>query len=114
MTIRNATRADRKLLRELREEFQDELAKPPFLHEPWDAIAADVDDTIREGVALLAEEDGDAIGYALDAVVPDTPIRGRLYDLLVLESARERRVGRSLVAQVAEQLRERGVSHLSL
>jgi ribosomal protein S18 acetylase RimI-like enzyme len=114
MTIRNATKADRKLVRELREEFQRELAKPPFLYEPWEAIAADVDDAIREGVALLAEENGEAIGYALASVVPETPIRGHLYDLFVRESARGRGVGRSLVAGVAEQLRERGVSHLSL
>jgi ribosomal protein S18 acetylase RimI-like enzyme len=114
VTIRNATKADRKLLRELREEFQRELAKPPFLHEPWDAIAEDVDDTIREGVALLAEEGGRTVGYALASVVPETPIRGHLYDLFVREGSRGRGLGRSLVAKVAEQFRERGVSHLSL
>jgi ribosomal protein S18 acetylase RimI-like enzyme len=114
VTIRPATRADRARLRELRDEFQRELAKPPFLQEPWEAIAGDVDDTIRDGVALLAEENGEAVGYALASIVPETPIRGHLYDLFVRESSRKRGIGRSLVAEVAERLRKRGVSHLSL
>jgi GNAT superfamily N-acetyltransferase len=114
MTIRPATKADRARLRELRDEFQRELDKPPFFQEPWDAIAGDVDDTIREGVALLAEETGEAVGYALASVVPETPIRGHLYDLFVRESSRRRGIGLSLVAEVANRLRERGVTHLSL
>lgn len=114
MTIRGATTADRELVRELRDEFQHELAKPAFLEEPWEAVAADVDDTIRDGVALIAEEDGEALGYALASVVPETPIRGHLYDLYVRGSARKRGVGRSLIEEVAARLREQGVSHLSL
>jgi ribosomal protein S18 acetylase RimI-like enzyme len=114
VTIRAATKADRELLRELRDEFQRELAKPAFLDEPWEAVADDVDETIREGVAVLAEENGVTLGYALASVVPETPIRGHLYDLFVREDARNRGVGRSLIAEVAARLRERGVSHLSL
>ena len=114
MKIRAATKADRDVLRGLRDEFQRELDKPPFLDEPWEAVAADVDDTIRDGVALIAEEDGDALGYALASVVPETPIRGHLYDLYVREGARKRGIGRSLIAEVASQLRKHDVSHLSL
>jgi GNAT superfamily N-acetyltransferase len=114
VTIRKATSRDRKVLRELRDEFQQELAKPPFLHEPWEAISEDVDDTIREGVALLAEEDGRPIGYALASVIPETPIRGHVYDLFVREGARNRGIGKMLVGEVAARMRERGVSHLSL
>jgi ribosomal protein S18 acetylase RimI-like enzyme len=112
--IRAATKADRTLLRELRDEFQHELDKPPFLDEPWDAVAAEVDDTIRDGIALIAEEDGEALGYALASVVPETPIRGHLYDLYVRERARKRGIGRALIADVAAQLREHDVTHLSL
>lgn len=114
MTIRRATKADLDVLRELRDEFQRELAKPPFLHEPWDAVAEDVGDTIREGIVLLAEEDGEEIGYALASVVPETPVRGHVYDLFVRVGARKRGIGRSLLAEVAAQMRELGVSHLSL
>jgi ribosomal protein S18 acetylase RimI-like enzyme len=114
VTIRNATNADRELVRNLRDEFQRELGKPPFLYEPWDAIAEEVEDAIRDGVALLAEENGEAVGYALASVVPETPIRGHLYDLFVREGSRRSGVGRSLVAKVAEALRNRGVTHLTL
>jgi ribosomal protein S18 acetylase RimI-like enzyme len=114
VTIRAATKADLKLLRELRDEFQRELAKPAFLQEPWDAVAEDVDETIREGVALVAEEGGEAAGYALASVIPETPIRGHLYDLYVRGRARGRGLGRSLIAEVAARLREQGVTHLSL
>ena len=114
MTIRPAAKSDRSSLRELRDEFQRELAKPHFLQEPWEAIAADVDDTIRDGVALLAEEDGEAVGYALASIVPETPIRGHLYDFFVRQDSRQRGIGLALVAEVAKRLREQGVTHLSL
>jgi ribosomal protein S18 acetylase RimI-like enzyme len=114
MTIRAATKADLKLLRELRDEFQRELAKPAFLEEPWEAVAQDVEETIRDGVALVAEDDGGAVGYALASVVPETPIRGHLYDLFVREQARRRGLGRLLISEVAARLREQGASHLSL
>jgi GNAT superfamily N-acetyltransferase len=114
VTIRNATSSDRATLRGLRDEMQRELARPAFLHEPWDAVAADVDGVIRDGVALLAEEDGRGVGYALASIVPETPVRAHLYDLFVAQGARNRGVGRALVAGVAAQMRDRGVSHLSL
>jgi ribosomal protein S18 acetylase RimI-like enzyme len=114
VTIRPATSADRDTLRELRDEMQRELGRPAFLHEPWDAVAAEVDALIRDGIALLAEDDGRAVGYALASVVPETPIRAHLFDLFVGEGARNRGLGRALVAEVAARMRERGVSHLSL
>jgi ribosomal protein S18 acetylase RimI-like enzyme len=114
VTIRPATSADRDTIRGLRDELQRELAKPPFLQEPWESVADDVDDVIREGVAVLAEEGGRAVGYALAEVVPETPVRAHLYDLFVAEQARDRGIGRALVGEVARRMRERGVSHLSL
>jgi ribosomal-protein-alanine N-acetyltransferase len=114
MTIRPATKSDLQQLRELRDEFQEELAKPHFLQEPWEAVATDVEETIRDGVVLIAEEDGAPAGYALASIVPETPIRGHLYDVFVRADARKRGVGLALVAEVAKELRERGVTHLSL
>ncbi len=114
MTIRDANAADLELLRRMRDEFQRELDKPPFFDEPWETVAEDVDETIRDGVALIAEDDGQPIGYALASIVPQTPIRGHLYDLFVTADTRGRGVGRELIATAAQRLRERGVSHLSL
>src|SRR5213075_1882635 len=82
--------------------------------EPWATVAEDVEDTIAKGVALIAEEDGAAVGYALANLVPQTPIRGHLYDLYVHGEVRGRGVGRQLIAEVADRLKGRGVTHLSL
>jgi ribosomal protein S18 acetylase RimI-like enzyme len=114
VTVRDANKKDLDLLRRLRDEFQQELDKPPYFDEPWETVARDVDDTIVHGVAVIAEEDGEAVGYALASVVPQTPIRGHLYDLFVHGDARGRGVGRELIAAVADRLKGRGVTHLSL
>jgi ribosomal protein S18 acetylase RimI-like enzyme len=114
VTIRPADKSDLSRLRELRDEFQQELAKPHFLQEPWEAVASDVEETIRDGVVLIAEEDGAAVGYALASIVPETPIRGHLYDFFVRPDSRNRGVGLALIAETAKQLRERGITHLSL
>jgi ribosomal protein S18 acetylase RimI-like enzyme len=114
VNIRRATKRDRSVLRTLRDELQRELAKPPFFDEPWETVVEDVDDVIRDGVALIAEEDANPIGYALASIVPQTPIRGHLFDLYVSPSARNRGVGRALIAEVSDQLQSEGASHLSL
>jgi ribosomal protein S18 acetylase RimI-like enzyme len=114
VTIRDAQASDVELLRRLRDEFQQELNKPPFFDEPWETVADDVEDTVTNGVALIAEDDGAAVGYALASVVPQTPIRGHLYDLYVHAGVRGRGVGRELIAATAERLRQRGATHLSL
>jgi ribosomal protein S18 acetylase RimI-like enzyme len=114
MTIRNAQTSDVELLRRLRDEFQQELNKPPFFDEPWDTVADDVRDTIANGVALIAEDDGAPVGYSLASIVPQTPIRGHLYDLYVHADVRGRGVGRELIGATGQRLRQRGVTHLSL
>lgn len=114
MSIRDGQANDLELLHRLRDEFQQELDKPPFFREPWETVADDVADTLANGVALIAEDDGAPVGYALASVVPQTPIRGHLYDLYVHADVRGRGVGRELIAATAERLRQRGVTHLSL
>ena len=114
MTSRDATPNELDLLRRLRDDFQQELRKPPFFDEPWETVADDVEDTIANGVALIAEEDGQPVGYALASVVPETPVRGHLYDLYVEGGVRGRGIGRELIAVTAERLRQRGVTHMSL
>lgn len=114
MSIRDAQADDLELLRRLRDEFLQELDKPPFFDEPWDTVADAVADTIANGVALIAEDDGAPVGYALASVVPETPIRGHLYDLYVNTGVRGRGVGRELIGATAGRLREHGATHLSL
>jgi ribosomal protein S18 acetylase RimI-like enzyme len=114
MTVRDAHESDLALLRRMRDEFQQELDKPPFFSEPWESVAEEVEDTIANGVALVAEDDGAPVGYALANVVPQTPIRGHLYDLYVHADVRGRGVGRELIATVADRLKARGATYLSL
>jgi ribosomal protein S18 acetylase RimI-like enzyme len=114
MTIRDAQPSDYELLHRLRDELQQELDKPPFFDEPWETVADDVRHTIANGVALIAEDDDAPVGYSLAAIVPQTPIRGHLYDLYVHAGVRGRGVGRELIAATAERLRRHGVTHLSL
>ncbi len=114
MSIRDAQPSDLELLHRLRDEFQQELDKPPFFGESWETVADEVADTLANGVALIAEDDGTPVGYALASVVPRTPIRGHLYDLYVNGDVRGRGVGRELIGRTAERLRQRGVTHLSL
>ena len=114
MTIRDGQANDLEMLHRLRDEFQQELDKPPFFQEPWETVADDVADTLANGVALIAEDEGAPVGYALASVVPQTPIRGHLYDLYVRADVRGRGVGRELIGAAAERLRQRGVTHLSL
>jgi ribosomal protein S18 acetylase RimI-like enzyme len=114
VTIRDAQASDVELLRRLRDDFQRELNKPPFFDEPWETVADDVEDTVANGVALIAEDDGAPVGYALASVVPQTPIRGHLYDLYVHADVRGRGVGRELIAVTSERLRQRGATHVSL
>jgi len=114
MTIRDAQANDVELLHRLRDEFQQELNKPPFFDEPWETVAEDVRATVAGGVALIAEDDDAPVGYALASVVEQTPIRGHLWDLYVHADVRGRGVGRELIATTADRLRQRGVTHLSL
>ena len=114
MTIRRATRTDRKLLRELWEEFADELDDPPYLRETWEEAWTDLAETVRDGVALVAEQDGRAVGF-LFCVLGD---RGRrtahVTDIYVRPEARSQGIGQALLAEVVEPARAAGLDHVSL
>ena len=56
MTIRPATEKDREVVRELWEEFEQELGGPAYLLETWDEAWPDLVETVRKGIAVLAEE----------------------------------------------------------
>ena len=63
VTIRPATEADRDLIRELREEFEEELDGEADLAKRGTKLRDDLSQTVREGVALIAEDDGRAVGF---------------------------------------------------
>ena len=63
MTIRPATKEDKELVRELWVEFEAELGGPDYLRESWEEAWSDLSQTVRNGVALIAEEEGAAVGF---------------------------------------------------
>ncbi|HEY3017793.1 MAG TPA: GNAT family N-acetyltransferase [Gaiellaceae bacterium] len=114
MTIRRATKNDRELLRELWEEFEEELDQPAYLRETWEEAWADLSDTVREGVALVAEQDGDAVGF-LFCVLGDTGRQtAHVTDIYVRPEARRQGIGQALLAEVLGPAREAGFDHVSL
>ena len=114
MTIRAATEADRDLIRELWEEFEAELGHEPYQRETWEEAWDDLSETVHEGVALIAEEDGRALGFIF-CVLGD---RGRktahVTDVYVRPQARRRGIGRALLAEIVEPARAAGLDHASL
>jgi ribosomal protein S18 acetylase RimI-like enzyme len=114
MTIRRATQADRELLRELWEEFEAELDHPPHLRETWTEAWSDLAQTVRDGVALVADQDERAVGFVF-CVLGD---RGRktahVTDIYVRPEARGQGIGTALLAELVEPARKAGLAHVSL
>jgi len=114
MTIRPATRNDQELIRELWTEFEAELPEPEYLRESWEDAWSDLSQTVREGVALIAEEDGRAVGFVF-CVLGD---RGRrtahVTDIYVRPDARNKGIGRALLAEIIDPARSAGLEHASL
>jgi ribosomal protein S18 acetylase RimI-like enzyme len=114
MNIRPATKNDQDLIHELWTEFEAELPEPDYLRESWDDAWTDLAQTVREGVALIAEEEGHALGFVF-CVLGD---RGRrtahVTDIYVRPEARNKGIGRALLAGILDPARSAGLEHVSL
>ncbi|MDX6400524.1 MAG: hypothetical protein QOF27_1130 [Gaiellaceae bacterium] len=114
MTMRPATVKDRDIVRGLWEEFEQELGGPAYLLETWDEAWPDLLETVRKGIALIAEEDGEPVGFIF-CVLGD---RGRktahVTDFYVRPDVRNKGIGRALLTEIIEPTRERGLDHVSL
>src|SRR2546423_1267683 len=111
MMIRDATAADKELLLELVQEFENELPPLPYAddtpEEDWERI----EKRIGEGIVLIAEEDGRALGFTEGEFA-----KGHVFvvDLYVRDEARRRGIGAALIARVADAARTRGLTHMEL
>ena len=114
MTIRRATTADHDLLRELWEEFEAGLDQEPYLREVWDEAWEDIAATVEDGVALVAEEDGRALGFVFCVLGAQGRRTAHVTDIYVRPEARGRGIGRALLAELVEPARTAGLEHVSL
>ena len=114
MTIREATEADRDLLRDLWTSFEDELGGPGFLREPWDEAWVDIRQHVTGGIALVAEDEGGPTGFALVDVSAYGGRAPELTDLYVTPGARRQGTARALIERVLDAVRARGADALTL
>jgi ribosomal protein S18 acetylase RimI-like enzyme len=114
VTIRPATADDHDLLRELWEEFEGGLDQEPYLRENWDEAWEDLAVTVDEGVALIAEEDGRAVGFVFCVLGSHGRRTAHVTDIYVRPEARGRGIGRALLAELVEPARGAGLGHVSL
>jgi ribosomal protein S18 acetylase RimI-like enzyme len=112
MNVRAATAADLGTLRDLWTAFQREIPEPEWVDLDEAEELREIEDTARNEIALLAEEDGRALGYALARRRGSR--LGRLTDLYVVPDARRRGVARALTLEVVRLLREQGLDHVDL
>jgi len=114
MSIRTANPEDVNLLMTLVERLESELPKLPYPEDPAEFERAKVERMVTDGVALIAEDDGKAVGYALARYGDHGPTTVFVSDLWVDSSARGRGLGRELLHGVAVAAGQRDVSHLVL
>ena len=112
MTIRPASAADLDTIRVLWEEFAAEIGGPHFTRETWEEERVDVVRRMNDGFVLLAEEDGQALGYAeLDVRRPAIAWLSTIY---VRPAARLQGVARAMLRSIVAASRERGYRDIGL
>ena len=111
MSIRIATGDDLDLLRGLWEEFEEELGGPVFVRETWEEECPDLERNVREGLVLVAEEEGEPVGYA---EVRFDPRLAWLKAIYVRPAYRRHGLARALLVEVAAACAEREPRHLGL
>jgi ribosomal protein S18 acetylase RimI-like enzyme len=100
--IRVATLDDLDTIRTLREELHAECPPPEHRRKEWSDVVDDVRAYIGEGGALIADEDGDQVGFTLSW--PEGERVGYLGLLYVRPAYRRRGIGRALVRASAARL----------
>jgi ribosomal protein S18 acetylase RimI-like enzyme len=112
VNVRVATGADRETLHRLYREFFAEHSPAPYEGIAVEDELAEVDEIVESGLAFLAENGSEAVGFALARRRGGT--EGRLTDLYVRPDARQAGVARALARAASTALRELGATHLTL
>ena len=112
MTIRRATEEDLAALDEMNRAFEAELPRPAYREVDLDAELREVRDYITKHLAVVAEEEGALVGFALAKL--ETPRICYLNDLYVRPGWRSKRLGRELIAWVVRWGEEQGAEVMTL
>jgi ribosomal protein S18 acetylase RimI-like enzyme len=119
MRIRRISEAEIPAIRGLWEEFEREVPEPPHRgHVTWERDVGDLTELARDGLVLVAEDEGGQTGYAL-AKLEDGAERGDrrlcfLDSLYVQPRARRSGVAKALMAEVAAWAAEQGARTMTL
>jgi ribosomal protein S18 acetylase RimI-like enzyme len=114
VNIRSATPEDVDLLMQLVERLESELPPLPYAEDPAEFERAKVERMVNDGVALVAEENGTPVGYALARFGDHGPTTVYVSDLWVDAGLRGRGLGRELVRRVSNEALARGSTHVVL
>jgi ribosomal protein S18 acetylase RimI-like enzyme len=114
MTIRAVTAADEAAIRELWEAFGAEVPEPDgFAPESWEQAWADLSRHASDGVALIAEDDGRAVGYAFATALRDGG-RSHITEVYVQPDSRREGLATELMRELAAGIRDLGAKWVSL
>jgi ribosomal protein S18 acetylase RimI-like enzyme len=112
VTVRRAAEADFDTLAGLWRAFNAEVPEPAYVDLDPEQELAEIREIVRDEIALLAEEDGRALGFALAR--RRSPRRATLTDLYVVPGARRRGLAAGLVREAVDLLRADGFEYLDL
>jgi ribosomal protein S18 acetylase RimI-like enzyme len=114
VNIRTATAEDVDLLMSLVERLESELPALPYPEDPAEFERRMVERMVSDGIALIAEEDGNAVGYALARYGDHGPTTVYVSDLWVDSPARGKGIARELMRRVSEAAAEHGSTYVVL
>jgi ribosomal protein S18 acetylase RimI-like enzyme len=112
VNIRRATNDERETLYALWDEWiERESPIPPWVDGAREGTRAGIDNALSSGCAVIAEEDGEVLGFAC-GLMQGLRI-GDLTELYVRPKARRRAIARELVRAVVAELRELGAAFVT-
>jgi len=114
MRIRSAVAADLPVLKELWRAFVAEVPEVPWRDDDLDEELREIAELVSGGIALVAEEEEDGAPLGLALARRAGSRLGRLTDLYVVPSARDRGIASALMLEAVTQLRALGLEYVEL